>query len=97
MPRTATAVRRLWTQQRLDDVSNLGWKLAARLNGWGSDALLQTYAEGGNPIFRETAEDFILGRIRTDRDFLERYNPDRDRENSNEPGREPRLDTPRAR
>ncbi len=26
----------------LDDVVNLGWKLAAKLKGWGSDALLQT-------------------------------------------------------
>jgi 2-polyprenyl-6-methoxyphenol hydroxylase-like FAD-dependent oxidoreductase len=64
----------------LDDVSNLGWKLAARLNGWGSDALLQTYTEERQPVFRETAEDFILGRIRADRDFLERYDPDRDRD-----------------
>jgi hypothetical protein len=64
----------------LDDVSNLGWKLAARLNGWGSDALLQTYTEERQPIFRETAEDFILARIRADRDILEHYDPDRDRE-----------------
>jgi 4-hydroxyisophthalate hydroxylase len=64
----------------LDDVSNLGWKLAARLNGWGSDALLQTYTEERQPVFWETAEDFILGRIRADRDLLERYDPDRDRE-----------------
>jgi 2-polyprenyl-6-methoxyphenol hydroxylase-like FAD-dependent oxidoreductase len=63
----------------LDDVSNLGWKLAARLNGWGSDALLQTYTEERQPVFRETAEDFILRRIRTDRDFLDRYDPERDR------------------
>ena len=29
----------------LDDVANLGWKIAAKLQGWGSDALLQSYSE----------------------------------------------------
>ena len=43
----------------LDDVVNLGWKLAARLHGWGSEALLDSYTEERRPIFRETAEDFI--------------------------------------
>jgi 4-hydroxyisophthalate hydroxylase len=64
----------------LDDVVNLGWKLAARLRGWGSDALLDTYTEERQPIFWETAKSFILARIQADRDFLDRYNPERDRE-----------------
>jgi len=64
----------------LDDVANLGWKLAARLNGWGSEALLDTYTQERQPIFWETARDFILARIQTDRDFLDRYSPERDRE-----------------
>ena len=64
----------------LDDVANLGWKLAARLHGWGSEALLDTYTEERQPIFRETAKYFILGRIQADRDFLDRYSPQRDRE-----------------
>ena len=63
----------------LDDVANLGWKLAARLKGWGSDALLQSYSEERRPVFQETAEDFIAARIQADRDFLERYSPERDR------------------
>ena len=63
----------------LDDVANLGWKLAARLHGWGSDALLNTYTEERQPIFWETAKDFILARIQADRDFLDRYSPERDR------------------
>jgi 2-polyprenyl-6-methoxyphenol hydroxylase-like FAD-dependent oxidoreductase len=63
----------------LDDISNLGWKLAAKLQGWGSDALLATYTEERQPIFRETAEDFILKRIHTDRDFLADHDPNRDR------------------
>ena len=62
----------------LDDVVNLGWKLAARLSGWGSEALLDTYTEERRPIFWETARDFILARIEGDRDFLDRYSPQRD-------------------
>lgn len=64
----------------LDDVANLGWKLAARLDGWGGEALLQTYTEERRPIFKETAEDFIEAGIRKDAAFLARYSPDRDRE-----------------
>jgi 4-hydroxyisophthalate hydroxylase len=63
----------------IEDVGNLGWKLAARLQGWGGAALLQSYGEERRPIFEETAEDFIAGRIASDRAFLERYNPERDR------------------
>jgi 2-polyprenyl-6-methoxyphenol hydroxylase-like FAD-dependent oxidoreductase len=63
----------------LEDVTNLGWKLAAKLQGWGSDALLQSYTDERHPIFKETGEDFIAGRIEWDRVFLERYNPARDR------------------
>ena len=63
----------------LEDVRNLGWKLAAKLQGWGSDALLQSYSEERHPIFKETGEDFIAGRIAWDRDFLEKYSPERDR------------------
>jgi 2-polyprenyl-6-methoxyphenol hydroxylase-like FAD-dependent oxidoreductase len=64
----------------LEDAVNLGWKLAARLDGWGSDALLASYSEERRPIFHETAEDFIAARIRKDAAFLARYHPDRDRE-----------------
>src|SRR5262245_39010699 len=63
----------------LDDVANLGWKLAARLKGWGSDALLQSYTEERHPVFKETADDFIEAYIRHDREFFERYSPQRDR------------------
>jgi 2-polyprenyl-6-methoxyphenol hydroxylase-like FAD-dependent oxidoreductase len=63
----------------LEDAVNLGWKLAAKLEGWGSDALLRSYSEERRPIFKETGEDFIAGRIAADRDFLERYSPGRDR------------------
>jgi len=63
----------------LDDVVNLGWKIAAKLKGWGSDALLQTYTEERRPIFKETAEDFIEAGIQRDKEFLDRYSPKRDR------------------
>jgi 2-polyprenyl-6-methoxyphenol hydroxylase-like FAD-dependent oxidoreductase len=63
----------------LDDAANLGWKLAAKLKGWGSDALLRSYSEERHPVFRETADDFIEARIRADKEFFDRYNPERDR------------------
>lgn len=62
----------------LEDVANLSWKLAARLEGWGSDTLLQSYSHERQPVFKEIGEDFIAGSIRTDRAFLERYSPERD-------------------
>jgi 4-hydroxyisophthalate hydroxylase len=62
----------------LDDVVNLGWKLAATLKGFGGNALLSTYTEERRPIFKETAEDFIESGIKRDKEFLERYSPDRD-------------------
>ena len=63
----------------LDDVVNLGWKLAATLNGWGGEALLGTYTEERRPIFKETAEDFIEAGIERDREFLQHHSPERDR------------------
>lgn len=63
----------------LEDATNLGWKLAAKFAGWGTDALLASYGEERRPIFLETSKDFIAGRIESDRQFLERYSPERDR------------------
>lgn len=63
----------------LDDVANLGWKLAATLQGWGGDTLLGTYTEERRPIFKETAENFIEAGIQKDAVFLARYSPDKDR------------------
>ena len=63
----------------LEDAVNLGWKLAAKLEGWGGDALLASYSEERRPIFREVAEDFIAKRIRNDGAFLARYSPARDK------------------
>jgi 2-polyprenyl-6-methoxyphenol hydroxylase-like FAD-dependent oxidoreductase len=63
----------------LDDVTNLGWKIAATLKGWGGAALLNSYTEERRPIFKETADDFIEAYIRKDREFFERHSPERDR------------------
>jgi 2-polyprenyl-6-methoxyphenol hydroxylase-like FAD-dependent oxidoreductase len=64
----------------LEDVTNLGWKLAARLQGWGGDALLESYSDERRPVFWETGEDFIARGIDRDRAFLERYSPSKDPE-----------------
>src|SRR5262245_12157404 len=63
----------------LEDARNLGWKLAAALQGWGGDKLLASYSLERSPIFKETAEDFIAARIDTEAKFLARYSPERDR------------------
>jgi 2-polyprenyl-6-methoxyphenol hydroxylase-like FAD-dependent oxidoreductase len=63
----------------LEDAKNLGWKLAATLDGWGGPALLASYSEERRPIFKETGEDFISKGINDDAVWLERYNPGRDK------------------
>jgi 2-polyprenyl-6-methoxyphenol hydroxylase-like FAD-dependent oxidoreductase len=63
-----------------EDAANLGWKLAAVLQGWGGDALLESYSLERQPVFRDVGEDIIGGWIRDDRAFLQQYDPERDRE-----------------
>jgi 2-polyprenyl-6-methoxyphenol hydroxylase-like FAD-dependent oxidoreductase len=63
----------------LEDAVNLGWKLAARVQGWGGDSLLQSYGEERHPVFKETGEDFIAARIKRDEKFLDLHNPNVDR------------------
>jgi 4-hydroxyisophthalate hydroxylase len=62
----------------LEDATNLGWKLAAKLQGWGTDALLASYSEERRPVFKETAEDFIAARMAHEGDIVENYAPERD-------------------
>ena len=59
----------------LEDVANLGWKLAAVLQNWGGEPLLDSYDVERRPIFVETGEAMIAGSIERDRAFLERYSP----------------------
>ena len=63
----------------LEDAANLGWKLAALLEGWGGDQLAESYSLERQAIFRDVGEDIIGGWIREDRAFLERYSPSVDR------------------
>jgi 2-polyprenyl-6-methoxyphenol hydroxylase-like FAD-dependent oxidoreductase len=64
----------------LEDAANLGWKLAARVQGWGGDTLLESYGQERRPIFQETGEAVIAGGIDRDRAFLERYSPEKNLE-----------------
>jgi 2-polyprenyl-6-methoxyphenol hydroxylase-like FAD-dependent oxidoreductase len=61
-----------------EDARNLGWKLAAVLQGWGDDALLDSYDVERRPVFASTINDFIAKSIETDRAFLEAFDPARD-------------------
>ncbi len=62
-----------------EDARNLGWKLAAMLEGWGSEALLDSYQAERHPVFASTARDFIEKFIRDDRAFIEAHDPKRDK------------------
>lgn len=62
----------------LDDVANLGWKLAANVQGWGGEALLESYSEERQPIFAETGDDVIGRWIDEDDAFFDRYDPKTD-------------------
>ena len=64
----------------LEDAVNLGWKLAARIKGWGGDKLIDSYSEERRPVFKETGEDFIATRVNMDREFLEGVGPDENKE-----------------
>ncbi|MCG6114707.1 MAG: FAD-dependent monooxygenase [Mesorhizobium sp.] len=63
-----------------EDARNLGWKLAAVLEGWAEPQLLDSYSEERRPVFASTARDFIEKSIDSDRDFLARFDPETDRE-----------------
>ncbi|WP_332824026.1 FAD-dependent monooxygenase [Ramlibacter sp.] len=63
----------------LEDARNLGWKLAATLQGWGGEALLDSYDAERRPVFVSTIDDFIARSIAEDRAFLESHDPARDR------------------
>ena len=62
----------------LEDARNLGWKLAATLQGWGGERLLDSYDAERRPVFGSTIRDFIAKSIDSDREFLDAYDPARD-------------------
>jgi 2-polyprenyl-6-methoxyphenol hydroxylase-like FAD-dependent oxidoreductase len=63
----------------LEDAANLGWKLAAALESWAGNRLLDSYGEERRPVFISTARDFIEKAIHSDRDFLRTFSPERDK------------------
>jgi 4-hydroxyisophthalate hydroxylase len=62
----------------LEDARNLGWKLAAVLQGWGNTELLDSYDAERRPVFKSTIDDFIARSIETDREFLASHSAERD-------------------
>jgi 2-polyprenyl-6-methoxyphenol hydroxylase-like FAD-dependent oxidoreductase len=64
----------------LEDVANLGWKLAARLKGWGGDDLLDSYGAERRPVFKEIGEKFIADRIAWEGELINRHDPQREPE-----------------
>jgi 2-polyprenyl-6-methoxyphenol hydroxylase-like FAD-dependent oxidoreductase len=63
----------------LEDARNLGWKLAAVVQGWGGPELLHSYSDERRLIFTEIGRDFIGRQIATERDFQARYSPEKDK------------------
>jgi 2-polyprenyl-6-methoxyphenol hydroxylase-like FAD-dependent oxidoreductase len=63
----------------LEDARNLGWKLAAVLQRWAGEALLDSYDAERRPVYASTARDFIAKSIETDREFLRTFDPAVDR------------------
>jgi 2-polyprenyl-6-methoxyphenol hydroxylase-like FAD-dependent oxidoreductase len=64
----------------LEDVANLGWKLAARLQGWGGENLLDSYDEERRPVFKEIGDEFISARIKWEGEIINRHDPVREPE-----------------
>ncbi|MEX0698955.1 MAG: FAD-dependent monooxygenase [Acidimicrobiia bacterium] len=62
----------------LEDARNLGWKLAAALQGWGGESLLDSYGAERRAVFESTARDFIEAFIDRDRAFLATHQPEVD-------------------
>ncbi len=62
-----------------EDAANLGWKLAATIQGWGGPGLLDSYSAERQPVFASLGRDFIGKAIEVDREFLDAYDPAQDR------------------
>lgn len=58
-----------------EDARNLGWKLAAQIEGWGGAGLADSYNAERRPVFASTAADFIEGFIERDRQFIAANEP----------------------
>lgn len=62
-----------------EDAVNLGWKLSAVLEGWGGEALLDSYTTERRAIFHDIGENIIAAGIRRVREVLSTYRPEDDR------------------
>ncbi|HVB05548.1 MAG TPA: FAD-dependent oxidoreductase [Acidimicrobiales bacterium] len=62
----------------LEDVTNLGWKLAAVLDGWGADGLLDSYDAERQAVFTEIGRDMIAQGIIDEDEWLKLHNAERD-------------------
>jgi hypothetical protein len=62
-----------------EDAVNLGWKLTAVVEGWGGEALLDSYTTERQAIFHDIGENIIAAGIRRVRDVLSTYRPEDDR------------------
>ncbi len=62
-----------------EDARNLSWKLAARLQGWAGEGLLDSYSTERHAIFQSVSEDFIGSMIKDFGNFLSSYSPDKDK------------------
>jgi 2-polyprenyl-6-methoxyphenol hydroxylase-like FAD-dependent oxidoreductase len=64
----------------LEDVADLGWKLAARLKGWGGEDLLDSYDAERRPVFKQIGDEFIAARMAWEGELINRHDPDREPE-----------------
>jgi hypothetical protein len=63
----------------LEDAVNLSWKLAAVLQGWGGEGLLESYSPERQGVFADIGQNIIAAQIERDRGWLERWSPEADR------------------
>ncbi len=64
----------------LEDAANLGWKLAARLQGWGGETLLDSYDDERRAVFKQIGEEFIAERVKWEGEMINRHDPVREPE-----------------
>jgi 2-polyprenyl-6-methoxyphenol hydroxylase-like FAD-dependent oxidoreductase len=64
----------------LEDAANLAWKLAARLDGWAGNGLLDSYDLERRPVFEQVGDEFITARIKWEGELINRHDPRRDPE-----------------
>jgi len=59
----------------LEDAANLAWKLAARIQGWAGEDLLDSYDLERRPVFKDVGENLIAARIKWEGELSNRHDP----------------------